>query len=225
MKVFYFVFIFSFILSFIPYSLTTSIELPALWVFVDYNMPLATFDSDAPLHEELIIERIKCILRLPEHLIVFNYRSPYGAGIRTNFQIIADLINVRPKNRTKVGTSMILAFQKALDQARDDGKLNCFANWNSVGLNSMPMTAWVSERTITIAPYDANNFTACPAGTDYSEIVRNTFTAYLNETSFDYFTDSWSDQGDNVPSNQTLNGQRINFFLGIFFALLTGMII
>lgn len=192
-------------LCFFPFMNAASIELPALWVFIDYDMPITTFDLDAPLNEGLIIERIKCILRLPEHLIVFNYRSPYGTGIRTNIQIIADLLHVLPSNRTKVGTAMVIAYQKALDQARDDGKLDCFPNANMLGLNSMLMTAWVSERTTTIAPYDNNNFTACPDQTDYSKIVRNTYTTYLNETRFDYFIDN-SDQEDTLTPTTSYEG-------------------
>jgi len=221
MKTFWFIFPILLILGFFPPLNATSIQLPALWVFIDYNMPIATFDLDAPLNEGLIIERIKCILRLPEHLIVFNYKTPYKTGIRASLQIIADLIHVRPENRTKVGTAKIIAYQKALDQARDDGKLSCFVNANFLGLNSMPMTAWVSERTITIAPYDANNFTACPVDSDYSEVVRNTYTTYLNETSFDYFPQDIPipDVEDNLVPSQTLNG----YFMSTSMLVLVGL--
>jgi len=177
-----------FALCFTPKIQTASVQVPAMWVFADYSMTLTTFDADDDLNEAIIIQRIKCLLRTSEHLVIFNYRSAdIPTGVRISLQVVADLINVLPEAQNRVGAAMVTAYQAALAQARKDGNLNCYAGATLLGLNTMPMTSWVSDRTFYIASSDDNDFSMCDSSMDYSEIVRTTFYSTLDEKDFNYF--------------------------------------
>jgi len=191
-------------LCFTPKMQAASVQVPAMWVFADYSMSLSTFDADDDLNEAIIIQRIKCLLRTSEHLVIFNYRSAdIPSGIRISVQVVADLINVLPEAQNRVGAAMVTAYQAALAQARKDGNLDCYANAPLLGLNTMPMTSWVSDRTFYIASSDDNDFSTCDDSMDYSDIVRTVFTNTLDETDFNYFKNVTTSSSSSTSSSTT----------------------
>ena len=90
------------------HTTASSVKIPSLWAYIDYDMPLSQYDDDPSSNQNAIVERIKCILRIPKHLIYFNYRSAdVYTGIRVSIQILSDVLNVLPEKRDVVGDALI----------------------------------------------------------------------------------------------------------------------
>lgn len=181
----------------------SSVQIPSLWTFIDYNMPLSQYDNDPSSNQYAITERIKCILRIPAHLINFNYRSTdVYTGVRVSIQILSDVLNVLPDKRDTVGDVWVIAYQTALNQARANGDLEVFSNGPLLGLNTFSMKTWISSNVFTVVAADSNDFSTCPSNIDYSEVVKNTFTTLLNDTTIDYYN-----LGNVVTTDATSNYQ------------------
>jgi hypothetical protein len=167
--------------------------MPSLWVFADFSMTQAQFDADQTLSQSSIINTIQCILRVPKHVILFNYRNSVSASnTRASVQILADTSNVVQDKRDQVAQALLTAYQVALNKANANGDFKPFDNYDTIGINTMAMTSWVSTRTITVVPDDTNDFSGCPSGLDYSNVAQATFVTTLNDTDFNYFTVSSS---------------------------------